>query len=324
MFFRQAAAGLRAPMTASRAEATFQRLGGDPQLRGDALKSEYRRLARRHHPDVGGRAADMVALNAAYEALSGARPTRARPAPEPPPRRPREARGVSSAEFEAWTDQAADLDFRRVQYRGYEPYPSMYWESQGYFGNVARTRTIKAADLTPSAIEASVIPAIKATLARIGLDDANPLDYIVKLTIEEPLGRNPGHAAVAWVTPQDPTARMFGHRTRWWSISITPPPVRKKKPPKGEPKLTGGRVESMFRRAGLVVMNPRATKTTLWRYADAESRLGTREIMTKDRVFGLEGYFGRHQLYYGQHGRASVEALITWVKGAGPWPFKEA
>ena len=126
-------------MTAARATSVFRSLGGDPDLRGDALKREYRRLARQHHPDVGGAPQAMVELNAAYQALQRGG---AAPPPRPQPRRPRQARGVSWAEFEAWAEKAADLGFRRLQYRGYQPYPSMFWEQTGYFGRTESTRSI--------------------------------------------------------------------------------------------------------------------------------------------------------------------------------------
>jgi hypothetical protein len=37
---------------------------------GDDPKAAYRALAKKHHPDVGGNAAKMVEINAAYEVLT--------------------------------------------------------------------------------------------------------------------------------------------------------------------------------------------------------------------------------------------------------------
>jgi len=77
-------------------------LGVAPSATREAIRAAYRSLARRHHPDLGGDAARMAALNEAwdtlkdparrmaYDATRGATPTAPIPAPPfwAPPARP--------------------------------------------------------------------------------------------------------------------------------------------------------------------------------------------------------------------------------------------
>ena len=47
----------------------YQVLGVSPQASGAEIKAAYRALVKRHHPDAGGDASTILALNAAWEVL---------------------------------------------------------------------------------------------------------------------------------------------------------------------------------------------------------------------------------------------------------------
>jgi DnaJ-domain-containing protein 1 len=55
----------------SRYESPWDVLGVHPGASGAEIKSAWRRLCRKHHPDVGGDVAEMQRVNRAYESLKG-------------------------------------------------------------------------------------------------------------------------------------------------------------------------------------------------------------------------------------------------------------
>jgi DnaJ-domain-containing protein 1 len=52
-------------------ESPWDVLGVMPGASGAEIKSAWRRLCRKHHPDVGGDVAEMQRVNRAYESLKG-------------------------------------------------------------------------------------------------------------------------------------------------------------------------------------------------------------------------------------------------------------
>jgi len=68
----------------TRAEA-FRVLGVDSGASLSTIRSAYRKLSHRHHPDKGGRLEDMARINRAWEVVQDSSRLRAAPAPEAPP-----------------------------------------------------------------------------------------------------------------------------------------------------------------------------------------------------------------------------------------------
>jgi molecular chaperone DnaJ len=62
-------AGLTSPSPDSVPTDPYQVLGVNPQASHGEIKAAYRALVKRHHPDAGGDAATMLAVNAAWEVL---------------------------------------------------------------------------------------------------------------------------------------------------------------------------------------------------------------------------------------------------------------
>lgn len=89
----------------SRAEA-LRLLRVSPAADTDEVKRAYRRLAREHHPDVGGDPATFHELQAAYELLvGGAAPTSSGPTVD---------RGRPSRTWGSWTPEGDGIDRSRV------------------------------------------------------------------------------------------------------------------------------------------------------------------------------------------------------------------
>jgi molecular chaperone DnaJ len=61
--------GLSFPCPDSLPTDPYQVLGVNPQASHGEIKAAYRALVKRHHPDAGGDAAAMLAVNAAWEVL---------------------------------------------------------------------------------------------------------------------------------------------------------------------------------------------------------------------------------------------------------------
>ena len=87
-------------------------LGVDRTADDEAIARAYRRLARRHHPDLAGEAATrrMMRINAAFDAI---RTARAREAYEEARRRPRPRDGTGGAGAPPGRPSGSVLDFGR-------------------------------------------------------------------------------------------------------------------------------------------------------------------------------------------------------------------
>jgi len=105
-------AGLASPGPDSLPADPYQVLGVNPQASHGEIKAAYRALVKRHHPDAGGDAEAMLAVNAAWEVL-GDRQQRRRfdqVRPDPMGGSGAPARGSTAAPGQAGTRSAAASD----------------------------------------------------------------------------------------------------------------------------------------------------------------------------------------------------------------------
>ncbi len=214
----------------------------------DGLKKFRRVFATANHPDVGGDYETFKAVNSAVNLLLSA-PERGSP------------QGLLDA-----IKRARDLGFFRIQIRGYEPYPSWFWKEQGYFGRVESSRTFRRTGKnrkTDQEVADAILQYIGHTASKVGQVVDDPASLIVKITLQPPIGRNTGHFAVAWTTQQDSMAQRFGHRTRWYSISMDMTPADSKKWLRGQQMDTGGAAAAA----------EKAAKKEKWNRASVERHL---------------------------------------------------
>lgn len=79
----------------------YEELGLQIGASTDEVKKAYRKLARQHHPDLGGSEEKMVLLNAAYDMIinQGWTPDKARPTVNMPVRNKKGLRHVDLMNF---------------------------------------------------------------------------------------------------------------------------------------------------------------------------------------------------------------------------------
>ncbi len=298
----------------------------------EELKTAYRHAALRTHPDrrppseLEVATKEMARLNAAFEVLARAATSSGATLDDWLARAmsdtahnideavraaaswvPEETTGASPETMKTWATAVLAQTFIRAEIRGYLPYPSMFWEHTGYFGRTEKTQTI------PAGTDASaLLDAVRGLIGKTaGEWRGDPARLVVRLTVQEPQGQNPGHAAIAWVAPQSWDAMLFGHRTRWHSISFHPRRAKVAAVPKAD-RLDRGLVEAMLRAAGLRVTNPRAWKVTKWAFPG-----GRWEIETGKLTFGIPGGFGEWKHYYGKATASTVAKLVEEVRPKG-------
>ena len=295
------------------------------------LRRFRKRFATTAHPDVGGDESRFSRVNSAVQLLlllaQPAQPRR----PKTPRAKPQSPSVVTAQEVRDFITKARDLGYFRIQMRAYEPYPSMFWKQSGYFGRVEATRTFRRTGkkgLTDDEVADGILAHISATARRVGMDDTDPASLIVQLTLVDPKGSYPGHAAIAWVTRQDTVAQMFGHGTRWYSLSMTMTPGDAKKweskrtgapvPPtrKKEEKWNRAKVVSALRGADMEWIS--GDRNERWASYGTSRRDVTRTrhlILTTRTIKRSDAYMGRGQYYFGELTRSTLDELIRWAGG---------
>jgi hypothetical protein len=231
----------------------------------------------------------------------------------------RQAGDVSLSDLHQWAAETVAQGFVRVQTRMYtpdDPRLSLYYtpgefDEKGYHGGVEKTRTLRGKNPKPDKLVAAVLQAISTSLAQVGQSDqwgqrdwqGDPVDLIYKLTLA------PGHAAVAWTTPQSWDAAEFaqGSRrsTRWVSLSVHPRPP---KTVKSKEKWDVDMVQEYLRRSGL----------TPFRVGKWSRRDGSRSdflILSRRTIKPGDSYMGRGQVYFGKLTRDELDRMIIDVGG---------
>lgn len=236
---------------------------------------------------------------------------------------PAGVQGVSSAELAEWAAEATRRGFWKLEQRHYSPRrPLSMMGDKGYSERVTKSRTDRkrsSQQLVDQVLE--IITATAPSWARPASGDSRqlglftgqptavvparrPHDLIVKLTLE------PDYAAIRWVAGQDWSGHMFGYQTRWHSLTVVPPPQKKKRVPKAA-RMSRGQVEGMLRQAGMTLLNPRAWKASRWSFP------GGREIVTKAKVMRAGPGYGSGVHYYGQITAQDVAGFIEWARPKG-------